>query len=136
MNIKLYNVSLLLLSLIGYLEWGNGNNTFLFESELLILSKLFSNPLSVIHPFIIMPMLGQIILIITLFQKTPWKKLSLIGIALISILFLLLFVISFINFNIKVLVSVIPFLAVGFYHANAIIREDVRAKKKSIQSEK
>jgi hypothetical protein len=70
---KTLNLLLVLTSLLGYLEWGTGNKMFLFQGELLIITKLFSNPESVIHPFILLPLFGQVLLIITLFQKQPGK---------------------------------------------------------------
>jgi len=73
MKRKAYNLGLLLTSLIGYLEWGGNNNTFLFQAEGEILSKLFTDPGSVVHPFTLLPMTGQLILIVTLFLKEPTK---------------------------------------------------------------
>ncbi len=36
---KILNFLLLITSLIGYLEWGNGQHTFLFQAEVDIIAK-------------------------------------------------------------------------------------------------
>jgi hypothetical protein len=48
MKRKPFNLGLLLTSLIGYLDWGGNNSTFLFQAEADVLSKLFTEPGSVI----------------------------------------------------------------------------------------
>jgi len=108
---KLLNLALVLTSLIGYLEWGSGNSMFLFQGESLIISKLFTDPKSVIHPFVLLPLFGQVLLIITLFQRRPAKWLTIIGMTSIALLLALLFVIGVMSLNYKILLSSIPFLA-------------------------
>jgi len=76
MKAKILNALLLVTSLFGYLEWGGNNHLFLFQAEGEIFSKLISDPTSVIHPFILLPIIGQALLLITLFQKTPHKLIS------------------------------------------------------------
>ena len=80
MKSKILNLTLILTSLIGYLEWGQDMSMFLFQGELDVISKLFTDPLSVLHPFTLLPLLGQILLLITLFQKNPSKVLTYVGI--------------------------------------------------------
>lgn len=97
-------------SLFGYLEWGGGNASFLYESEKMVLVKLFSDPLSVAHPFILLPILGQVILLITFFQKNPSGRLIVVGTSLIGVLLGFMFVIGLLSFHLKILISTIPFL--------------------------
>jgi len=108
---KLLNLALVLTSLIGYLEWGSANRMFLFQGESLIISKLFIDPESVIHPFVLLPLFGQMLLITTLFQRRPAKWLTIIGMTSIAILLVLLFVIGVMSLNYRILLSSIPFLA-------------------------
>lgn len=110
---KLLNLLLILTPLAGYLEWGQGNASFLFEAELEVLANLFTNPSAAIHPFTILPMLGQLILIFTLLQKQPEKKLTFTGIGCIAILILFIFFIGISSLNYKIVLSTVPFLAVG-----------------------
>lgn len=112
---RIINISILLTSLVGYLEWGTDNNTFLFEAEAEVLRKFLINPLDVIHPFVLLPFFGQVVLIFTLFQKTPGRILSLTGLAALSVLMLLLFFISIISFNWKILASTLPFIITSVF---------------------
>lgn len=115
MKRKAYNLGLLLTSLIGYLEWGGNNNTFLFQAEGEILSKLFTDPGSVVHPFTLLPMTGQLILIVTLFLKEPTKVLTFVGIASIGLLFGFMFLIGLLTISVKVSLSSLPFLVLSYF---------------------
>lgn len=110
MRYKLLCLFLILSSLLGYLEWGGNNHTFLFKAEAEIISRLFLNPASVIHPFVILPLLGQILLLITLFQRKPYKVLVYAGMGGIGVLFVLMFFIGLISLNFKIVLSTIPFI--------------------------
>jgi hypothetical protein len=109
---KILNLLLIISSLLGYLEWNGSNHIFLFQVEAEIFSKLFASPVSALHPFIILPLLGQISLFATLFQKTPSKALYYIGISGIGLLIGLMFIIGLMSTNIKILCSTLPFVIV------------------------
>lgn len=111
---KILNALLILTSLVGYLEWGRDNRVFLFQAEGQILSKLLNEPVAVAHPLTVLPMLGQLILLITLFQKSPGKILTHIGMAGIGILLAFMFVIGLMSLNWKILGSTLPFLITAF----------------------
>jgi len=115
MKSKVLNMLVLISSLFGFLEWGGGHKMFLFQLEAEVFSKFIQEPLSILHPFIILPFLGQALLLITLFQKRPGKLLTYSGIAGIGILLLLMFFIGCLNLDFKILLSTIPFLAISFY---------------------
>jgi hypothetical protein len=111
MQKKILNLSLLLTSLIAYFEWGNTtSHAFLFEAERDILGKLVINPWAVLHPFIMIPLAGQLILLFTLFQKVPKKILTYCGIAGIGIIVFFLFVVGIINLNWKITLASLPFV--------------------------
>ncbi len=114
MKSKILNFLLILSSLAGYLEWGKDNKMFLFQAEAEIISKLTDDPLSVLHPFTVLPFVGQILLLITLFQQKPGRILTYVGIGGIGILLALMFVIGLISLNVRVLASTIPFLVLAF----------------------
>lgn len=111
---KILNGLLIISSLFGFLEWGQSSKMFLFQAEAEIVSKIFTNPTSVLHPFTILPLLGQLFLLITLFQKSPSKIMTYIGIVGIGILLFLMFIIGCISFNLKILLSTIPFLVLAY----------------------
>ncbi len=110
---KILNLSLVLTSLIGYLEWGEDKTAFLFQVEAVILSKLFQDPASIVHPFVLLPLAGQLLLLFTLFQKQPGKALTFSGLGGIGVLLLLMFAIGVMNLNVKIFASTLPFLVTG-----------------------
>lgn len=113
MKSKILNSLLIITSLLGYLEWSGNSHSFLFQTEGEILFKLFTDPISTLNPFIILPLIGQLILIVTLFQKIPSKTLSYLSIGCLSILLAFMFVIGLMSLNYKIIISTIPFIAVS-----------------------
>lgn len=107
---KILNGLAILTSLFGYLEWGGGNSMFLFRAEWEVIRRLVTDPLSAAHPFTLIPLLGQVLLIVTLFQKAPSRWLTYIGLACIGLLLLLMTFIGIIDFNYKILLSTVPFI--------------------------
>lgn len=114
MKTKVFIALCFLSSLIGYLEWGSDQSMFLFQSEWDILQKLFTDPKSVAHPFILLPLFGQVLLLLSLFQKKPHRLMVYLGLAGIGILLLFMFVIALISFNPKITLSTLPFLVFSF----------------------
>lgn len=113
MKLKLLIGGILISSFFGYLEWAN-NKTFLFQAEYLLFTKLFSDPVSVFHPFTIIPLAGQILLITSLFKKNPFKICLLIAIAAIGLLFLIILTVGVLSKNFKTIISVMPFFVFSF----------------------
>lgn len=115
MKVKVLSVLLILTSLLGYLEWGNDQHIFLLQAEGEILVKLWTEPKSVLHPFILLPLFGQILLAISALQKTPSRILMNLGIGSLSMLLGFMFFIGLMSLNLKILLSTIPFLLVAGY---------------------
>ena len=114
-NHRLLVILLVVTSLFGYLEWGGGQSIFLAEAELEIIIKLFTDPMSVVHPFAILPMVGQVLLVLTFFQNKPGRTLTFIGLGCISLLLTFVLFVGFISLNIKIIMSVLPFHFVGIW---------------------
>jgi hypothetical protein len=114
MNRKILNGLAALTSLTGYLEWGGGNSAFLFQGELELLGKLFSDPVSAAHPFTLLPLFGQVLLVITLFQKEPSRWLTFIGVGCLGLLLLFMFLIGLLFLNLRILLSTVPFVVTAF----------------------
>lgn len=125
MKSKLFSTLLLITSLIGYLEWSGNNKIFLYQAEIEVLQKLFTNPISILHPFIILPILGQLCLIVTIFQRMPDKKLIYFSIFALGILLVFMFIVGIMALNYKIIISTIPFILVAFF----TIRENSKLKK-------
>lgn len=113
MKAKALNILLILTSLIGYLEWGKDASVFFFQAELQILHKLFTDPQSVLHPLILLPLAGQLLLLFTLFQKKVSPYLTYFGMAAIALLILFMGIVGLISSNISIVISSIPFVVTG-----------------------
>ena len=115
MKPKILNFLLIITSLFGYLEWGGNNDLVLIKAEAEIFSELFSDPVSIFHPFILLPIVGQTLLLITLLQKTPSKTFTYIGVACLGLLLGFMFVIGLIVLNFKILISTLPFIITAVF---------------------
>lgn len=113
MKSKLLNLLLIVSSLLGYLEWGGDNHSFLFQAEGEVLAKIFTDPASVLHPFTVLPIIGQLLLLITLFQKQPSKILTYAGIAGLGILLSFIFLVGALSMNFKIMLTALPFLVLA-----------------------
>lgn len=130
MSKKMLNLLLVGASLIGYLEWGEGRSVFLFQAEAEMFSKALADPWSVIHPFTLLPVLGQLALLVTLFQRTPSKALTYAGIGGIGLLLGLMLFIGVIDTNLKIAASTLPFVVLSTIR----IRRDIAARNERHQS--
>lgn len=123
MKQKILNAILMITSMLGYLEWGTDNRMFLFQGEIEVVTKLFQDPMAAAHPFTLLPIFGQLILLFTLFQKTPGKILTIIGLVCLSVLLLFMFLIGTISLNYKIFLSTLPFLFTGILTIKEILRK-------------
>ena len=114
-KIKLLNIALVLSSMLGYLQWGDNNSVILFKAEAEVIFKLFTDPGSAAHPFTLVPLFGQVFLIITLFQNTPDPTLTYIGMSCIGFLLLFILFIGIISLSLKVIVSTLPFVCLSIF---------------------
>jgi hypothetical protein len=112
---RIINICLLLTFLLGYLEWGKNQSLFIFQAEAELFLKAKKDILSILHPVILLPFFGQLILFYTIFQKKINRNLSLLGFTCLSILMLLLLVAGLLTLNLKIIGSTIPFVITGFF---------------------
>ena len=87
---------------------------FLVQGEIEVISKLFIDPGSALHPLTLLPLVGQVLLVITLFQKSPSRLLTYLGLSGISVLLIFMLIIGLLSLNIKITLSALPFLVTGF----------------------
>jgi hypothetical protein len=113
MKLKLYLSALLISSFFVYLSWSKTSSAFLFQMEYEILAKLFTNPSSVLHPFTIIPLIGQILLLISLLQKQPNNLVMKLGIG--SLLFLIgfIFIVGLLSLKLTIIISTVPFISLA-----------------------
>ena len=114
MKSKFFSILLLITSLLGYLEWSGNNHIFLYQEEIEVLQKLLTKPISILHPFTIMPILGQLCLIVTIFQRLPNKKLIYFSIFALGILLVFMFIVGIIALKYRIIISTIPFILASF----------------------
>jgi hypothetical protein len=107
---RFINICLFITSMFGYLEWGKDQHSFIFQTEAEIFSKLFSSPQSLLHPFILIPLFGQLLLLFTIISKKQNKAITITAIISISLLMLLLLFIGILDLKYKILFSTFPFL--------------------------
>ena len=107
---KISNLVLLLTSLVGYLAWGTDQHAFLFQAEAEVLYKLVTSPASALHPLTLIPMAGQVLLLIAFFRKHAVKWMTFAGIGAIGILLVVIFLVGLLGRNLLVSASALPFL--------------------------
>ncbi|HOZ70535.1 MAG TPA: hypothetical protein PLU11_13405 [Chitinophagaceae bacterium] len=112
---KLLNSLLLLSSFFGYLEWPPDNHGFIFQLEAEILQIAKTNASSVAHPFILLPFIGQVLLLVSLFQTPPKRWLTLTGLLCTGLLMLLLFLIGLLTAHVGIVASTLPYLLISFF---------------------
>lgn len=110
---KLLNIGLLLSSLIGYLEWGTDQRAFLFQIECTVFLSPSADRIG--HPAVLLPLIGQALLLITLFQQRPSRMLSLAGLACLSLIVLFVFVIGLMSGKLLIAASTLPFIVCGIF---------------------
>ena len=107
-------LGLLLSSFIGYLEWGK-MSAFIGEVEYDLLFRTPKSAGTFLHPFVLLPLLGQITLWVLLFVPKPKFWLVVTAASGMVLLFLLIFLVGILSLNIKIIVSALPFLGFYFY---------------------
>lgn len=110
---KILILVLLMAFQFGYLQWGGNKEAFIYNATAEVFSKLFSHPKNFFHPAILLPFAGEVILLFTLFQKKPNRKLIIAGLSLMSLLMLLLFLTGILTGNFKIILSTLPFFAIA-----------------------
>lgn len=102
-------LGLFLSSFIGYLEWGK-ESEFIGEIEYDLLLKMSNSPETLLHPFILLPLLGQIFLLVSFVVPKPKFWLVLLASTGIALLLLLLLFIGLLNWNPKMTLFTLPYL--------------------------
>ncbi|HRX28335.1 MAG TPA: hypothetical protein P5235_03055 [Saprospiraceae bacterium] len=102
-------VLVFLSSLVGYLHWGSGNEALIGKLEMEMFGKFISEPSSLFHPFIILPLLGQLLLLYSLFTKSKNRKVLIISIICIGLLYFMILVVGIMSKSVLQMASTLPF---------------------------
>lgn len=113
---RLLVLGLLVSFLLCYLEWGQSNSGFLFQLEYQVFAAGNKSLSSIVHPLILIPFGGQLLLLIVVFQRNPRRRLAVIGILLLSLLVLVILLVGILVFNLKIILSTLPFLLLSVYY--------------------
>lgn len=108
MKIRIATLAVILSSFIGYLEWGGEQSGFLLEMEMNILISGAKQAL--VHPAFLIPFIGQLLLLITLFQREQKRWMIYTGTGMLSLLLVFIFIIGILSLNVKILASASPFI--------------------------
>jgi heme A synthase len=94
--------------MLCHLEWAD-HSAFLATAEFDI---LFQNPSkeNFFHPLILLPLLGQILLLIAVATNPKGFRLTFWGIGLLGLLVLVIFLVGILSLNIRIIGSTLPFL--------------------------
>lgn len=108
-KLKIITSCLLISSGFVLLEWGGGHSQFLYSIEWEIIQKLQTDPGAILHPLIILPVFGQILLLVHIILPNPSKWLLPVGIGSMSLIMILVLSVGIIGLNLKIIISLIPF---------------------------
>ena len=126
MKARVLNFLLLATSLCAYLEWGGKQHLFLFQAELMLFSKLMHDPLAILHPMIVLPFIGQVLLLITLFQKKPNWLYTILSLIFLGMLIVFIFVVGLLSLNMKITIASFPFIVISI-----LILKQIRTRRKA-----
>jgi len=112
---KVLNLLTVLSSLCVYLEWGDHQHSFLASAEAEVFRKLLTEPSGVLHPLILLPLAGQLLLLFSLFQGTPGRLITFSGLGLLGLLPLFILLAGALSLNYRIVLSTVPFLLCAMY---------------------
>ena len=121
---RLLSLSLLLSFLVCYLEWGT-RASFIFQMEYEILFTARASLSNFKHPAIILPLIGQLILIYICFQQRPHTRLMIAGIGLLCLLVLLILLAGILGGRPRMILSTIPFIALTIFYIILLRRRQI-----------
>ena len=109
MQIKLLRVGLLLSFLGLYLEWGKRQHAFVAQIEWQIIS--LQKPLlgTFLYPLVLLPFVGQLLLLYTLFTTQPRRWQTRTSIVFMGTLAIIVLLSGVFSFNWKIILSSLPF---------------------------
>lgn len=93
-----------------YLEWSGGNSAFVYEVAYSLLFQKNDQLSSFSHPLVLLPFLGQLIVLVALVIKQPKRWMILTGTGLMGTLVLMVLISGLLSGNWKIILSTVPFI--------------------------
>lgn len=113
-NTRFLAVVVVVSGLFSYLEWGAAQHAFLFEVEYDLLFGTNRTPDNFSHPLVMLPIAGQILLLVTAFLKESNRWLLVTGILLQALLLGMVLLAGVLSLNLRICGSVLPFFVTSF----------------------
>ncbi len=107
---RLFALLCLFSTFIIYFEWGTDQQEFLIEMEGEVLLKSFEQPKSVLHPLIIFPLIGQLLLVYIAIYPQARRILPILALSLFGILVFFVLLAGVSGGNTKMILFALPFV--------------------------
>ncbi|MCG2611946.1 hypothetical protein LZZ90_10550 [Flavobacterium sp. SM15] len=107
---RIANIGILFTSLLGYMEWGKGQNSFIYEIEYELFFKKPHLIENLTHPILLASLSGQILIIYCIVKNKKTAKSNIVGMILLSLIMLLILLAGALSSNAKMIFSTFPFL--------------------------
>lgn len=104
------------------MEWGQDQSSFVFEAALEVFAKQDGQMNSFLHPLVLAPFVGQLLIMFAFFQKQPKRLLLLAGIVLMGALVVMVLLAGSLSMNAKMVFSTLPFIASAVWSIQLIRR--------------
>jgi hypothetical protein len=110
--IRLFNIALIVTFLICYLDFGHDGSGFVGQIEYSVIKNLNAEISALQNPLFILAFIGQILILISVFNSNHSNGLIFLGIKLLGVIVLLILIFGVFLLNVKMIVSTIPFISV------------------------
>lgn len=112
---RLAALSLFLSFFVCYMEWPPDNSAFVGEMAYQILFQRDDHTDTLLHPMILLPFLGLLLVLYAALRKEPDKRVIFTAMALMGVLVLLLLAIGIMGGNAKIVLSTLPFIGASVW---------------------
>jgi hypothetical protein len=110
--IRLFKIALFVTFLICYLDFGHDSSGFVGQIEYLVIKNLNAEISTLQNPLFILAFIGQILILISVFNSNHSNGLIFLGIKLLGVIVLLILIFGVFLLSVKMIVSTIPFISV------------------------
>ena len=112
---RIVNGLLIVAFMLGYLEWGANNHAFIFQAIIPLFTSMPNDLTGLFNPAVLIPLVGIILLLTSLFQREPNRKFTLAGLACLTTFMIFLLFIGVLSLNWKITLSSVPFLVLAIF---------------------
>ena len=115
MPVKLLRIGLLLSFLCLYLEWGKRQHAFVAQIEWQIITLQKDTVNTFMHPLVLLPFLGQLLLLYTVLTSKPRRWQTRTSIVLMGTLAFMVLLVGGLSLNGKIILSALPFWIIAVW---------------------